>query len=123
MPPILPPAEISRRRLVNIVRDLDFVKRKAGKGDIRQLLIFTYSLAMQVSNPLPCDRLVSHASLTAYLVVLRVSYRSWTCWARRCKMPLELLVKQGGTISKRSSSSFSGDDAVVWTYFSLAFTP
>lgn len=48
MPPILPPAEISRQRLVNIVRELDFVKRKAGKGDIRQLLIFTYSLAMQV---------------------------------------------------------------------------
>jgi hypothetical protein len=48
MPPVLPAAEISRRRLVDVVRHLDIVKQKIGEGDIRHLLIFAYALAMQV---------------------------------------------------------------------------
>jgi hypothetical protein len=48
MPPVLPQAEMSRRRLVDVVRKLDVVKRKISEGDIRHLLIFAYILAMQV---------------------------------------------------------------------------
>lgn len=48
MPPVLPQAEMSRRRLVDVVRKLDSVKRKISEGDIRHLLIFAYILAMQV---------------------------------------------------------------------------
>ena len=48
MPPVLPQAELSRRRLVDVVRKLDVVKRKIVEGDIRHLLIFAYILAMEV---------------------------------------------------------------------------
>jgi hypothetical protein len=48
MPPVLPQAELSRRRLVDVVRKLDIVKRKIVEGDIRHLLIFAYILAMEV---------------------------------------------------------------------------
>jgi hypothetical protein len=52
MPPVLPQAELSRRRLVDVVRKLDVVKRKIVEGDIRHLLIFAYILAMEVRRHL-----------------------------------------------------------------------
>jgi hypothetical protein len=56
MPPVLPQAEMSRRRLVDVVRKLDVVKRKISEGDIRHLLIFAYILAMQVSRQGSCGQ-------------------------------------------------------------------
>ena len=56
MPPVLPQAELSRRRLVEVVRKLDTVKRKISEGDIRHLLIFAYILAMQVGGSTIRDR-------------------------------------------------------------------
>lgn len=50
MPPILPQPEMSRRRVMDVVKNLDIVKRQDEKADIRKLLMFAYALAMQVSQ-------------------------------------------------------------------------
>ncbi|TDL21690.1 hypothetical protein BD410DRAFT_789429 [Rickenella mellea] len=46
LPPYLPPAEKSRQRLVEAIRNLDVVKHREVKGS-RQLLFFAYALTMQ----------------------------------------------------------------------------
>jgi hypothetical protein len=46
LPPYLPPAEKSRQRLVDAIRNLDVVKNREVKGS-RQLLYFAYALMMQ----------------------------------------------------------------------------
>ncbi|EKM80929.1 hypothetical protein AGABI1DRAFT_56115 [Agaricus bisporus var. burnettii JB137-S8] len=46
LPPYLPPAEDSRRRLVDAIRNLDVVKNREVKGS-KQLLFFAYAMTMQ----------------------------------------------------------------------------
>ena len=46
LPPYLPPASAARLRLVEAIRELDVVKRRAVRGSSTYLLYFAYSLAM-----------------------------------------------------------------------------
>jgi len=48
LPPYLPPAEQSRQRLVEAIRNLDIVKKKQVQVS-RQLLYFAYALMMSAS--------------------------------------------------------------------------
>ncbi|KAH8107675.1 Fusaric acid resistance protein-like-domain-containing protein [Cristinia sonorae] len=46
LPPYLPPAEVSRQRLVEAIRQLDVIRNRDIRGS-RQLLFFAYALTMQ----------------------------------------------------------------------------
>jgi len=46
LPPYLPPAETSRQRLVDAIRNLEVVKNRNAKGS-RHLLFFAYTLTMK----------------------------------------------------------------------------
>lgn len=46
LPPYMPPASAARLRLVEAIRELDVVKRRAVRGSSTYLLYFAYSLAM-----------------------------------------------------------------------------